>query len=258
MHRRLSQALNGLICVHKPQERPLKRICRVLAKTLAEEASQAVGPIQRPLIKLPYVESHESGALLVVGENETEDYRYAPLISGAAFRPEDIRIEPLQDMETTSTGVCVLGVNDGCDELPKLMANSWLSEYRLEGLLGFERVDNRLDTKVNIRAPFDHVNKFMMSKFLARLESEYRKLAFHTANVDLQSEEAFEMARKGLPRTQLPGQTIIYKLELRHFNPPFFTLNVQCTGETDKFMRLFVHEIGLSLGTTASCVRMQR
>ena len=32
----------------------------------------------------------------------------------------------------------------------------------------------------------DHVNKFMMSKFLARLESEYRKLAFHTANVDLQ------------------------------------------------------------------------
>ena len=37
---------------------------------------QAVGPIQRPLIKLPYVESHESGALLVVGENEIEDYRY--------------------------------------------------------------------------------------------------------------------------------------------------------------------------------------
>lgn len=35
-----------------------------------------------------------------------------------------------------------------------------------------------------------------MSKFLIRLQAHYKKLAFKLANVDLESQEAFELARK--------------------------------------------------------------
>lgn len=88
------------------------------------------------------------------------------------------------------------------------------------------------------------------------------------------SEEAFELARKGTPRAQLPGVQIVYNIELDSFKPPYFALHVQIVGETDMFLRYFlfilfkiiekwclrdfIHEIGLSLGTTASCVRLQR
>ncbi|KAK6036077.1 hypothetical protein COOONC_26418 [Cooperia oncophora] len=83
-------------------------------------------------------------------------------------------------------------------------------------------------------------------------------MTFQAAEVDIQSEAAFELARKGLPRAQLAGAQIVYMCTVKHFNLPYFAIQVQCVGETDAFLRCFIHELGVSLGTTASCVRLQR
>ncbi|KHJ79120.1 hypothetical protein OESDEN_21241, partial [Oesophagostomum dentatum] len=97
-----------------------------------------------------------------------------------------------------------------------------------------------------------------LEKLIARIQSEYRRAAFAAAEVDLQSEEAFELARKGMPRAKLAGAQIIYGCEVKHFNLPYFALQVQSVGETDVFLRCFIHELGVTLGTTASCTRLQR
>ncbi|KAK6056448.1 hypothetical protein COOONC_06046 [Cooperia oncophora] len=62
-------------------------------------------------------------------------------------------------------------------------------------------------------------------------------MTFQAAEVDIQSEAAFELARKGLPRAQLAGAQIVYMCTVKHFNLPYFAIQVQCVGETDAFLR---------------------
>ncbi|KIH51944.1 hypothetical protein ANCDUO_17961 [Ancylostoma duodenale] len=212
-----------------------------------------------PTTKLPIVEQHEqSGALLVVGEREIQDYTHHPLVCGEAFRPEDIRLEEIHYMESTSSGVCAFALNDECDKIPEILARSWVNNYRLEGIFGRETNKHKIKGRVTLKADYDHVTRHRLEKLVTRVQSEYRRAAFQAAEVDLQSEEAFELARKGMPRAKLPGAQIIYGCEVKHFNLPYFALQVQSVGETDVFLRCFIHEIGVSLGTTASCVRLQR
>ncbi|VDN29772.1 unnamed protein product [Cylicostephanus goldi] len=161
-------------------------------------------------------------------------------------------------MESTSSGVCVLALNDECDKIPEILARSWVNSYRLEGIFGRETVKHKIKGRVTLKADYDQVTRHRLEKLLTRVQSEYRKAAFVAAEVDIQSEEAFELARKGLPRAKLPGAQIIYKCELKHFSLPYFALQVQAVGETDVFLRCFIHELGVSLGSTASCVRLTR
>uniref|UniRef100_A0A0K0DGN5 TruB_N domain-containing protein n=1 Tax=Angiostrongylus cantonensis TaxID=6313 RepID=A0A0K0DGN5_ANGCA len=167
---------------------------RQIVKRLCADGNEVVGFPRLPTIKMPVVEPHEkSGALVVVGEREVEDYTMHPLVSGDAFRPEDIRLEEVHQMESTSSGVC------------------------------------------------HHVTRHKLEKLIARIQSDYRKRAFETAEVDLQSEEAFDLARKGIPRARLFGAQIIYECSVKRFHLP-----------------CFIHELGVNLGTTASCARLRR
>ena len=61
------------------------------------------------------------------------------------------------------------------------------------------------------------------------------------ADLDLQSEEAFELARKGAPRPRVMDNAgsnpIIYGVQLIRFKPPLFKLRIQSVGENDLFLR---------------------
>ncbi|KAJ1349260.1 hypothetical protein KIN20_004743 [Parelaphostrongylus tenuis] len=122
---------------------------RQMVKRICADGNEVVGFPRIRTIKMPIVEPHEkSGALVIVGEREIQDYTMHPLVSGDAFRPEDIRLEEVHYMESTSSGVC------------------------------------------------HHVTRHKLEKLIARLQSDYRKKAFETAEVDLQSEEAFDWLAK--------------------------------------------------------------
>ncbi|KAK6737756.1 hypothetical protein RB195_020077 [Necator americanus] len=230
-----------------------------IVKRICTDGNEVVGIPRIPTIKLPIVEPHEeSGALMVVGEREIQDYTQHPLVSGEAFRPEDIRLEEVHYMESTSSGVCLFALNEECERIPEILSHSWVNNYRLEGVFGRETNKHKIKARVTLKADYDHVTRHKLEKLITRVESEYRRAAFQAAEVDIQSEEAFEIARKGMPRAKLAGAQIVYGCKVKHFNLPFFALQVQSVGETDVFLRCFIHEIGVSLGTTASCIRLQR
>ncbi|WKY10406.1 hypothetical protein Q1695_002619 [Nippostrongylus brasiliensis] len=259
MRTKLWKALNGLLCVYKPVDMSITGLKKQIVKRICADGNEVVGFPQLPTVKIPIVEPHEkTGALLVVGEREIQDYTLHPLVCGEEFRPEDIRLEEIHYMESTSSGVCVFALNEECDKIPEIQARSWVNNYRLEGIFGRETNEHKIKGRVTLKVDCDHVTRYRLEKLIARVQTEYRKIAFEAAEVDLQSEEAFEIARKGLPRAQLAGAQIIYSCDVKHFNLPYFAVQVRCVGETDVFLRCFIHELGVSLGTTASCVRLQR
>lgn len=47
-------------------------------------------------------------------------------------------------------------------------------------------------------------------KFRFKIKSHFRRSAFDLSGVDIQSEEAFEMARRGHPRPAVPGAFVSF------------------------------------------------
>lgn len=83
----------------------------------------------------------------------------------------------------------------------------------------------------------DQVSKHSFEKLLARVRHQYRRLSYELSNVDLQSEEAFEIAQSGAVRPKVLGSPIIYDVILTQFDPPLFQLKIICTSENDYFLR---------------------
>uniref|UniRef100_A0A0R3RUV5 TruB_N domain-containing protein n=1 Tax=Elaeophora elaphi TaxID=1147741 RepID=A0A0R3RUV5_9BILA len=253
------KSLHGIICVHKPRDVSLTSLKRYLIDALCEGANKRCLPIEIPDIEMPVVESHPiSQAPVVIGIRKQPNYDFHPLVVGQPFRKEDIRVEELDYQQPASSGLCLLGINDGCDTLESLRDRVWVNEYVLKGQLGRGTVQNKIRGKVNRECEYEHISYRYMSRFLVRLQSHYKKLAFKLANVDLESQEAFELARKGLPRPKVLGAPVIYFIKLVHFHLPHFTINLHCVCKDDDFLQDFINEVALSLGSVASCRQLLR
>lgn len=90
----------------------------------------------------------------------------------------------------------------------------------------------------------DHVTRARIEKLFSRLRAQYKKVSFEYANVDMQSEEAFEIARRGAPRPKILGSPIVYNLALKKFETPHFALSMQVACENGPFLRSVREMIG--------------
>ncbi|KAL7978515.1 hypothetical protein Chor_004332 [Crotalus horridus] len=76
--------------------------------------------------------------------------------------------------------------------------------------------------------------------------------------MDLKTQEAYELAVKGLIRPMDNSPPLITAVRCLRFDPPEFQLEIQCLHETQQYLRKIVHEIGLELKTTAVCTQVRR
>uniref|UniRef100_A0A915DWJ8 Pseudouridine synthase II N-terminal domain-containing protein n=1 Tax=Ditylenchus dipsaci TaxID=166011 RepID=A0A915DWJ8_9BILA len=256
--REVQSFLNGFMCIYKPKDISLSSLKRVLITAISNQANE-LDDSEVPVIEMPIVEPYpKSQALVVVGTRKQLDYRLHPMMAGKMFRPEEFRLEELNYLEPSSSGVCLFGINDGCDSLEEIRDRAWTNEYALHGELGRETEDHKIRGREVAKAAFDHVKRHQICKLLSRIRMQYKKISFEFANVDLQSQDAFEIARRGAPRPRVLGSPLVYNCELKSFRTPNFHLSVQITGENDYFLRSFVHELGCSLGTLACTRRLRR
>ncbi|XP_016892000.1 mitochondrial mRNA pseudouridine synthase Trub2-like [Cynoglossus semilaevis] len=90
------------------------------------------------------------------------------------------------------------------------------------------------------------------------LQGANQKALLTYSKVDLRSQEAYELAALGLLGPEGKSAPILTGLRCIDFQPPNFTLEVQCINETQKYLRRVVHEIGLELRSTAACTGVRR
>ncbi|KAI6209206.1 putative tRNA pseudouridine synthase 2 [Aphelenchoides besseyi] len=250
--------LNGFLCVYKPRDVSLAALKKNLMKRLSTAGNSLEHP-RPPLIEKPIVKPHKkTGALMVVGMRKQVDYSLHPLVYGMTFRPEDILLDELEPTEVTTSGVCLFAVNEGCERLEAVRELAWANEYILTGVLGEKSDKNLLRSKVVMKAKYDHVNKILFEKKLSKLRHQYRRLSYELANVDIQSEEAFELASEGKIRPKVLGSPVLYDIQLLNFHPPWFQLKVISVCENDEYLRLLVNQIAVEMKTLARPTRIQR
>ena len=108
-----------------------------------------------------------------------------------------------------------MGINDGCDLFDAIRQRCWIDGYKLDAQFVRQTYEHEIRgklvreakygifTKIILNMEFpDHITRYRISKLLAKILAQFQKTAYSYAEVDLDSQEAFEIARKGLPRSK--------------------------------------------------------
>uniref|UniRef100_A0AC35UBP8 TruB_N domain-containing protein n=1 Tax=Rhabditophanes sp. KR3021 TaxID=114890 RepID=A0AC35UBP8_9BILA len=248
----IQKLLKGFVCVYKSKDTSIIALKKLLTNKIVEEGNE-YHDINVPTIQRPVVISHPiSGAPVISGMRNQLDYTKHPLVCGYPFRSEDIQFEELNYIEPASSGVCILAINPDEDTIPSLRQKYWSSEFFLGGQFGKQSYKNLIRGKGIGSQPCDHVVSTKIMKQITRIKHQYKRASFEHHNIDMQSEEAFELARQGNPKPSIPDAPMIYQLALKSFKSPMFALNIQGVNLTDPFLREFVFQFGVALETIAS------
>ncbi|KAB1280572.1 Mitochondrial mRNA pseudouridine synthase TRUB2 [Camelus dromedarius] len=166
----------------------------------------------------------------------------------------------------------VLGVGHGRKLLTDMYNAHLTKEYTVRGLLGKATDDFCEDGRLVEKTTYGeiaqepsmggrgcyHVTREKLDRILALIQGSHQKALVMYSNLDLQTQEAYEMAVSGLIRPMNKSPMLITGIRCLQFAPPEFLLEVQCMHETQKQLRRLVHEIGLELKSTAVCSQVRR
>ncbi|XP_021569376.1 probable tRNA pseudouridine synthase 2 isoform X3 [Carlito syrichta] len=177
-------------------------------------------------------------------------------VRGPAFT--SLKVGVGHRLDAQASGVLVLGVGRGRRLLTDMYDAHLTKDYTVRGLLGKATDDFCEDGRLVEKTTYDHVTREKLDRILAMIQGSHQKALVMYSNLDLKTQEAYEMAVRGLIRPMNKSPMLITGIRCLHFAPPEFLLEVQCMHETQKQLRKLVHEIGLELKTTSVCSQVRR
>lgn len=131
--------------------------------------------------------------------------------------------------------------------------------YHLEGRLGVATDNFMPHGRLIEKSTYSHVNRAKLDRIMSSIQATYQREMFRYFGVNLNSQEAYDLASSGLLR---PGTNdtppIIYSIKCLELNKPFFKLEIHTINETCRFLRELVHDIGYQLKTNAICTSVRR
>lgn len=151
----------------------------------------------------------------------------------------------------------VLGLNKGVKYCNRIRENRPIKVYHITGKLGKSTETHFNDSPVTVRSTYNHVHPEKVNSLLASMQASHQKKMFEMCSVDLQSQAAYELAVKGLIRPAVSNIPLIYGLKCIDFQKPFFTIEVHAANESEAYLGILIHEIGLQLKTVAHCTQIR-
>ncbi|XP_049887998.1 pseudouridylate synthase TRUB2, mitochondrial [Pectinophora gossypiella] len=245
------KSLNGLICVYKPpcvsvrqvQHTIITNICRdlnVLPDRPQEHRVEIVGSTNAPMrVKLV--------------PNLADD----PLVCGPRYLNEDFRCSWCIHLGLFSSGVLLLGINDGAKLTRLINMGRPTRAFKVHGQLGKATDTYFWNGKTVERSTYGHVTREKIDGIVAHMQAAHQKKMFELSGIHIESQTAYELASQGLIRPASSKLPILYGIKCVYFEPPNFTLEIQCVNEYDKYLWTLIHDLGVQLRTSAHCTGVQ-
>ncbi|XP_029358494.1 pseudouridylate synthase TRUB2, mitochondrial [Echeneis naucrates] len=255
---RMFRRLEGLFCVYKPSGVHWKLVRDSVETNLLKglNATPSLpGPQEVRFLAQPGTDT-ETPKKLTLTVASVPVLSKHPLVTGPEF--QHIQVGVGHRLDAFSSGVLVLAVGNGNKALNDFCRIRTTRDYTLEGEFGTATDDFSHLGRVVERSTYDHVTQDKLNRVLAMLQGAHQKALLMFSNVDMHSQEAYEMAARGLLGPEGKSEPILTGMRCIRFQPPNFTLEVQCINETQKFLRKVVHEVGLELRSTAVCKGVRR
>ncbi|CAH1643790.1 unnamed protein product [Spodoptera littoralis] len=245
------KALNGLICVYKPPCVPVKQVLHTVKTNLCrdlnalpdrplEQRVEILGPTNEPMkVKL------------------VTNYADNPLVCGPRYINEDFRCTWASHLGLFSSGVLLIGINEGTRLAYKIKSGQPTRAYKVHGQLGKATDTYFWNGKTVERATFRHVTREKIDKVVANMQAAHQKTMFEQSGLQMDLQSTYELASKGLIRPADNKLPVLYGIKCVYFDPPNFTLEIQSVNEYDKYLWTLVHDLGVQLKTTAYCTGVQ-
>ncbi|KAM9361891.1 pseudouridylate synthase TRUB2, mitochondrial [Symphorus nematophorus] len=256
---RMFRRLEGLFCVYKPSGVHWKLVRDSIETNLLKGVNATPSqPLPQEVRFLAHPAGSETEAPkgLTLSAVSVPALSKHPLVTGPEF--QHIKVGVGHRLDAFSSGVLVLAVGNGNRALNDLYRARVTRDYTLEGEFGTATDDFSHTGRVVERSTYGHITQDKLDRVLAILQGANQKALLMYSNVDMRSQEAYEMAAQGLLGPEGKSEPILTGLRCIHFQPPNFTLEVRCLNETQKYLRKVVHEIGLELRSTAVCKGVRR
>ncbi|XP_029907541.1 pseudouridylate synthase TRUB2, mitochondrial [Myripristis murdjan] len=255
---RMFRRLEGLFCVYKPPGVHWKHVRDRIETSLLTGVN---GTPQRPLPQVVKFlaqpgAGNDGSSELTLSAASVPVLASHPLVSGPEFQRIPVAVG--HRLDAFSSGVLVLGVGNGNKALSDFYKTPATRDYTLEGEFGTATDDFSHTGRVVERSTYGHITQDKLERVLAMLQGANQKALLMYSNIDMRSQEAYEMAVQGLLGPEGKSAPILKGLRCVRFEPPHFTLEVQCLNESQKYLRKVVHEIGLELRSTAVCKVVRR
>ncbi|NXN98761.1 TRUB2 synthase, partial [Rhinopomastus cyanomelas] len=211
-------------------------------------------PVRAPRQQVRFLPSPDGNAGLVA--TTVPVLADHPLVKGPQFR--HLKIGAGHRLDTKSSGVFVLGIGHGNKLLTDLYNCHLTRVYTVGGLFG-KATDDFSDTgKLVEKTTFDHITREKLERIISVIQGSNHKALLMYSNVDLKTQEAYELAVKGLIRPMEKSPPLITAIRCLQLALPEFQLEVHCMHETQQYLRKIVHEIGLELKSSAVCTQVRR
>lgn len=123
--------------------------------------------------------------------------------------------------------------------------------------MGTSTENHMPDSHVTARSNYRHVSADRISGLAASMQASHQRKMFELCGVDLQTQEAYELASKGLIRPADDSQPVIYGIKLIRFEGPHFTLELHGINETEEYLAALVHDMALELRTVGHCAQLR-
>ncbi|XP_028919668.1 mitochondrial mRNA pseudouridine synthase TRUB2 isoform X1 [Ornithorhynchus anatinus] len=249
--------LNGLFAAYKPPGKHWKYVRDTVELKLLQglNALKRPAPLQQVRFLLGPKEGGEEKELTLTATSVPILANH-PLVRGPSFTGLKIGVGHVLDIQ--ASGVLVLGVGHGNKLLMDLHHAHLTKDYTVRGLLGKATDDFSDLGRLVEKTTYDHVTQEKLDRILAVIQGSHQKALVMHSRLDLKTQEAYELAVKGLIRPMDKAPMLILGVRCLEFSPPEFLLEIQCMNETQQQLRRVVHEIGLELKSTAVCTQVRR
>ncbi|XP_048110054.1 mitochondrial mRNA pseudouridine synthase TRUB2 [Alosa alosa] len=255
---RLYRKLEGLFSVFKPSGIHWKLVRDTIEANLLKEINAAPSPAPKLEVNFQALPSGESGTTkeLIMAATQLPVLSASPQVRGPRYRT--LKVGVGHRLDAFSSGVLVLGVGQANRALAEFYSSPVTRDYTLEGEFGMATDDFSYTGRIIERTTFDHITLEKLEKILAMIQGGHQKALITYSGVDLQSQEAYELAVHGMLQPHSKSPPILTGLRCIHFQPPHFTLEAQCVNETQRYLRKLIHEVGLELRSSAVCRGVRR
>uniref|UniRef100_A0AAG5CQG5 Pseudouridine synthase II N-terminal domain-containing protein n=1 Tax=Anopheles atroparvus TaxID=41427 RepID=A0AAG5CQG5_ANOAO len=243
--------LNGLVNLYKPAGVTIQQVRNTVVHNLCRDLNQLE---VRPSLQRVVIEDGFESKLVV---RKVEDLSDNLLVVGPRYQPDDVKCRFCANHGRFTSGVTVVGINNGSNLAYRLQQNRPLRVYRVTGFLGKATETHFAESRVTARATISHIGSEKIGRLLASIQASHQRKMFELSGIDVQSQAAYELACEGTIRPADNRQPMIYGIRLAEYRKPFFTIEVHAINETEAYLGELIHEIGINLKSCAHCTSIR-
>lgn len=170
------------------------------------------------------------------------------------FGIKKLKVGHAGTLDPLATGVMLICTGKATKGIDVLQAG--VKEYVATIKLGETTPSFDLETKVDFRYPFEHINEALLLSVLEDFTGEILQVPPVFSAVKINGKRAYEYARKGEDVEIRAKQLVIDSLEILDFSLPILKLKIVCSKGT--YIRALARDIGKALNSGGHLIALER